>query len=130
MRTLLSLAPGVGWLAFLAVWTVMLLTPNPAGRLADELSAEEQFTLAKSLHVVAYLGLTLTGLWAFRAARPTRWAVPLGLVLHGAVTEYGQTLVPTRFGSVRDVLLDAAGVLLGVWVARAVFRPPGPAAEG
>jgi VanZ family protein len=108
------------WLLAMAVWTVLLLTPDPAKSVTDSLSEDESFTLAKMLHVTAYACLTVSGVWAFRPHRALHY-VAWGLVLHGAVTEFLQTFVPTRSGTVRDVILDSIGVVIGVLVVRRWF---------
>jgi VanZ family protein len=108
------------WLLAMAVWTVLLLTPDPAKPVRDSLSDDETFTLAKLLHVTAYACLTASGVWAFRPYPAMRY-VAWGLVAHGAITEYLQTYVPTRHGCVRDVILDSIGVGMGFLVLRYWF---------
>ena len=44
------------------------------------------------------------------------------MVLHGIGTEIGQTYVPNRVGSVKDVLIDGAGVLIAVALVRRATR--------
>jgi len=115
------------WAAVLAVWTLLLLAPNPLKPVRDSIPDEHHFTLAKLLHVFAYAGLGVAAAWAFHspAARRAAWA---GLVAHGVLTELGQQFVPSRQGSVRDALLDAGGVLLAVLAVRLAERARGPGA--
>ena len=46
--------------------------------------------------------------------RPYFWAVVIVLAMHGVGTEIGQTYVPGRGGSKRDVAIDWVGVGLGL----------------
>jgi VanZ family protein len=102
------------FLFFLGLWTWELLAENP---VPDSVRAAIPdgwtFYLAKGLHVAAYAFLTLlAGLLPV-----PRWVLGLvvaGLLLHGVATEVGQTFTNNRQGSVRDVLLDWAGVGVGL----------------
>ena len=51
-----------------------------------------------------------------------RWGLLIFLVLHGCGTELGQRFVPTRSGSVRDVVLDCLGIGFGLAVSWKWFR--------
>ena len=89
-------------------------------------------TLRKIGHVTAYAIFAIL-LW--RALRPARHAFALtvlGGVLLATSDETLQSFMPSRGGSVRDVLLDTAGVLLGcavaAWWRRRRSRVQAPAA--
>lgn len=103
----------VFWLACVAVWTAALLTTFPVEVSRQVLPSGMQFPTAKVLHVSAYAFLT-----AFVARLPVRgrvrWLFVAFLSLHGFATEYLQTFVPERGGSLRDVGLDHLGILLGL----------------
>ncbi len=113
-----KVAPFAIFLFFLALWTWKLLEPNPVPeRVADEIPTDLKFILAKALHASAYAFLTvLAGFLPVR--RPFFWAVIAVLALHAVGTEIGQTYVPNRHGSVRDVLIDWAGIAVGLLVLR------------
>ncbi|HJT75763.1 MAG TPA: VanZ family protein [Gemmataceae bacterium] len=100
------------WVLLLAAWTVALLTPDPARFAGQVLPPQADFTLSKALHVTAYAVLAgLVG--SLRPLGRYRWLLLAVLSLHGMGTEYLQQFVPTRGPSVRDVLLDHVGILLG-----------------
>jgi VanZ family protein len=87
------------------------------------------FPASKGLHVFAYAFLTA---WAvFLPLGRWRWLPVAFLSLHGAGTEYLQQFVPGRTGLVSDVVIDHAGILLGLaltwkrWLPRPA--PVGPA---
>jgi VanZ family protein len=106
---------------FLGVWTYELLAENPVPESVSRAIPDEwKFWLAKGLHVVAYAVLTvLAGL--LPVPRVYFWLVVAFLVLHGVGTEVGQRYVANRHGSLRDVILDWAGVglgLLALWVLK------------
>jgi VanZ family protein len=47
------------------------------------------------------------------------------LVLHGAATEWIQTFVPGRTGQLTDVLIDCAGIAVGLLAVRLWSRRRG-----
>jgi len=111
MRTVL---PFVVFLFFLGLWTWELLAENPVPDSVRQLIPNEwKFWLAKGLHVAGYAFLTLLA-WFLPVPRVIFWLVIAGLLLHGIATEFGQTFVSGRHGSIRDVLLDWVGVGLGL----------------
>lgn len=130
----LRVTAGVLFLAVHAVWTWLLLAPNPVPEAVRELFSWWdwfQFLAAKSLHAGGYATLTvLAGI----AVPGRRWKwVALGfLLLHGVGTEIGQTFVPNRTGRVRDVVIDWAGTAASVGLGwrwwREAFR--GTAGDG
>ena len=76
--------------------------------------------LQKLLHVVAYAVLTLLLVWSLEKLNsvPLRFASAFAVtVAMGAVLEWYQTSVPGRFGTLTDVLLNAAGSIVGVIAA-------------
>jgi VanZ family protein len=106
--------PWLVWGLLLAVWTVGLLCPIPSSNgTASFIPISLQFSAAKVLHLSAYCLLALLVCWlpARDGVRAGLWT---GLLAHAALTEYGQTFVEGRTGSVSDVALDALGILLGI----------------
>jgi VanZ family protein len=94
--------------------------------VTKKLSEDWKFVAAKSLHAGAYAFLTVLAV-TLPVPRRWRWVFVGLLALHGVGTEIGQTFVPHRTGTVRDVLIDWAGIALGAlawfaWVKRACGR--------
>jgi hypothetical protein len=112
----------VVWLGLVAVWTVGLLTPNPDRAVRDVLPPQALFPAAKALHVSAYAFLAALAAW-LPLRGPLRGLPVAFLALHGAATEFLQQFVPTRTASVRDVLLDLAGIGLGLILSWPWWRP-------
>lgn len=115
-------------LALLALWTWKLLEPQPVPEaLAAKLKGETRFVAAKSLHACGYFTLTLLAV-TLPVPNYWRWYFAALLALHGVATEVGQTYVPGRVGSVRDVLIDWIGVATAVLAWRLTARTslPGP----
>ena len=76
--------------------------------------------LRKAAHFLIFA--LLGGLWLFAADCffKTKWWIKLavsfaGSVFYAAFDEFHQTLVPGRSGEFRDVCIDAAGALLGIF---------------
>lgn len=119
-----TLVPFVAFAAVLGLWTWKLLEPNP---VPPSLALGDwQFWAAKALHVGVYAFLTLLAV-TLPVPRHWRWFFVGLLALHGAATEIGQTFVPNRSGSVRDVLIDWLGIGLSVlvwFVASGGRQPP------
>jgi len=117
----------VALVVFLGLWTWKLIEPTPVPEsLSKRLGDRARFVAAKGLHAGGYCFLTVL---AVALPVPTRWRWRLAglLALHGVATEIGQTYVPGRFGSARDVFIDWVGVGLGVlmwqlWSRRAAAR--------
>jgi VanZ family protein len=112
MRTVL---PSALFLLLLGVWTWKLLEPSPVPeRVAEEIPTDAKFILAKIAHAAAYAVLTVLAAW-LPVRKPYFWLVVALLAAHGIATEAAQRfLVPNRHGSVRDVLIDWAGIGLGL----------------
>lgn len=115
----------LAWAVFvpaLALWTWKLLAPNPVPEPLHELLSLYDwlpFLLAKCLHLGGYAFLTAL-LWV-AVPRRWRWAAVAFMLLHGVGTEIGQTFVPNRTGTVRDVVIDWFGVAVG-WLAARRLR--------
>ena len=109
-------------LTLLGLWTWKLLEPTPVPeKLSGWLAGDWQFLLAKALHLGGYAFLTVLAV-TLPVPDRRRWSCAALLALHAVATEIGQTYVPGRFGSVRDVLIDCAGIGLGVLVWRLCLR--------
>src|SRR5262249_34941545 len=107
------------WCLLLAVWTVGLLLPEGDEVVNTGFVGRSPVPVGKALHFVAYAVL------AYLAASRGVWWLLAGLGAHGAATEALQTLVPGRDGSLRDVLIDSAGVAVGAALGWWRSRPPG-----
>jgi hypothetical protein len=102
--------------AFMA-WTWKLLEPRPVpeslmGEL-HEISDWVPFLMAKCAHLVANIFFAAM-IWLLVPSR--KWVVVLVglLMLQGMGTEIAQTYIPNRTCGLRDVLIDWAGVGLGL----------------
>jgi VanZ family protein len=102
----------VFWGIAVVLWTAGLLTSYPVQISQQVLPPAAGFSAAKTLHIVAYAGLGSLIPW-LGVGRRWRWGLLAFLSLHAAGTEFVQTFVPLRTGSVTDVGLDHAGLLLG-----------------
>jgi VanZ family protein len=108
---------------------IRLLFPD-YGSLAPALQEEIEHVVAKVVrkgaHFAEYaaLGMALLGhLLARRRplAKPRVWAMLLG-ALYAATDELHQLFVPGRSGEALDVLLDSAGVAVGILLLRLLLR--------
>jgi VanZ family protein len=74
-----------------------------------------------ALHVPAYAALTLAWRWALGAWLRTPSATTLGACAIasacGVLDEWHQSFVPGRYATLTDVVLNVAGVALGIWLA-------------
>jgi VanZ family protein len=130
------------WLIVIAIESSALLSSHNTSRilypllhflfgLGRERFDVLHFYLRKSGHVVGYGTLSILLFRAWRATLPApnnvkwtpRWAniAILGTALVASLDEWHQTFIPSRTGSVRDVVLDtcagiAAQVLVLLWV--------------
>jgi VanZ family protein len=130
------------WLIVIAIESSALLSAHNTGRilypvlhflfgLDRERFAVWHFYLRKSGHVIGYGTLSILLFRAWRATLPApnhprwtmRWAniAILGTSLVASLDEWHQSFIPSRTGTVRDVVLDtcagiAAQVLVLLWI--------------
>ena len=113
MRFLIYRAPVLAYIALIYYVSSGPVNPEITGGLPDWV-----------LHGAAYLILYLLVFWAVHeGTRPLPgrggYALPLLLtVLYGLSDEFHQSFVPARDASVRDLIADAAGALLGAGLIR------------
>ena len=103
----------------LGCWTWGLLEPRPVPEgVRDGFTYNEWAIISKAAHAGVYTLLTvLCG--SLVSSRRVRWVVVGLLMLHGATTELAQYLMDVgRTGQVSDVLIDWAGIGVGVLVLR------------
>lgn len=96
-----------------SVATYLLLTPLPG--------AAFEGTNDKLLHIIGWMGITLSLRLAWPTLRFHYWAV-LAVFLYSVLLEALQNLVPERHFSVLDLVANGAGVFLGYILAR-LFWP-------
>jgi VanZ family protein len=116
-----TIAAWVLWWLALAVLTYGLVSPDPPKAGAAVIPSELTLVVSKTVHIVAYAVLAAGIFWLTSGPR-LRLALALLLVAHGAFTEYLQTFVEGRYGSVTDVFIDTAGVILGCLLGWALRR--------
>ncbi len=130
------------WLILIAIESTAMLSANNTGRilypllhyvfgLGWERFEVLHFYIRKSGHVIGYGTLSILLFRAWRATLPAlndvkwtfRWAnvAILGTALVASLDEWHQSFIPTRTGTVRDVVLDtcaglAAQVLVFFWL--------------
>lgn len=119
------------YLALLAVWTWLLLKPQPVpesliGGVALFDPEMLFFLLAKATHFSVYAGFAFLGGWLVPSQRGRLWLAVI-LILHGIASEIGQMVGAAHFdskrhGCIRDMLIDAAGVAVGMWLTQRVRR--------
>lgn len=77
-------------------------------------------------HVFAYALLAWLMVWTLENLYPPRHRNTLAFalaVIAGAGLEWYQTLVPGRFGTFTDALLNAGGALFGLLIAATILKP-------
>ena len=112
------------FLVLLGLWTWKLLEPSPVPESVEAMPTDLKFILAKMAHAGAYAFLTILAAF-LPVRRPYFWTVVATLALHGIGTEIGQyTMAVGRHGCVQDVLIDWAGIGLGLAALRWVLRRP------
>ncbi len=120
------LASWLLWAVLLALWTAGLLSAAAPKVAASLLPPGTSYIISKTLHVSAYAFLAALVCW-LSARWGVRVALWLGLVGHGALTEFLQRFVEGRTGKPADVGLDTLGVLLGLSLGLLVRRLRGRA---
>jgi len=127
-----SLSKRITWAAtaaYVLLLTLVSLVPSgaDAGPLRGwdtDLSSATQNTA----HVPAYLLLAGLVTLCVSTVRPVTvgvaaW-VALGCCAYGATTEWAQSVIPGRYGSISDMLLNVVGSVVGAVAAWLVLRGP------
>jgi VanZ family protein len=126
MSQFLSLPATYRWLiTILFVGLVVILSVTPGRAQAGDsifvwLVMNTPTPLQKFMHVAIYAGLALLLMWSLEAIESLTARISLTFVLTvslGAVLEWYQTLVPGRFGTIIDALLNTIGAVAGLLVA-------------
>ncbi len=110
-------------LCFMALLTVASIIPGrvqPGDSVFVWLVAKTPTLLQKSLHVCLYATLAVLWTWTLNAiqSKSRRLVIAVTIaVCFGAAMEWFQTKVPGRYGTIVDVILNAAGALLGLVAA-------------
>jgi VanZ family protein len=126
MMQFLSLPATYRWLiTILFVGLVVILSVTPGRAQAGDsifvwLVVNTPTPLQKFMHVAIYAGLALLLMWSLEAVESLTARIALTFALTvslGAVLEWYQTLVPGRFGTIIDALLNTIGAVAGLLVA-------------
>lgn len=116
------------WFLFVFLWTTALVVPVPGDTILDfqHIRINVKFVLAKTLHVLAYAGMTILSGRLLIAPR-FRWAMMYFLMFHAGLTEIIQERLVYRSGLLMDVMFDSVGVALGVLVSWRHWTAPATA---
>lgn len=127
----LSLPTGYRWLiTLLFVGIVVVLSVTP-GRFQTGDSifvwwvANTPAPLQKLMHVVVYAALAMLFMWSLESIGSQITRIVLTLVLSlslGITLEWFQTMVPGRFGTLVDVLLNVTGTIVGLVAAALLLQ--------
>lgn len=114
---------GILFWGYAAIWTTLLLVPDPARFLFLTVEVPDQLTRSpvpadKIVHAGGYFLFMLLAAAAFNRPTGVRVARLLAAgAAHGALTELLQLAVPSRYGGWDDFVVDIFGLGVGavVW---------------
>ena len=114
---------------YAAIWTTLLLVPDPAAFLWFPVGMPEQLArwpvpVDKVVHASGYFVLMLLAAAAFNsksAGVGIAWLIAGGAA-HGALTELTQLAIPSREGDWGDFVVDVVGLGIGALVWKLVRR--------
>ena len=110
-------------LAVVVIIVILSVTPGtsrPGDGLFVWLVATTPTAIQKLMHFAAYGCLAFLWCWtlSFLESRPSRLLLALVLTVSiGAALEWYQTMVPGRFGTVVDAILNTIGAIAGLLAA-------------
>lgn len=112
----------IHWLPLILWMTIIFLLSNQPKIVRFEDRATD-FITGKLAHLFEYAVLYI--LW-FRAINSEltgkNWKLPMFFtVIYAISDEIHQTFVPTREGKLRDILIDALGGMIGLWLLKNIF---------
>ena len=113
------------WSLFTIAWTLALVLPvsGPTFGTTEEMRGLVRIILAKTAHVTIYAIWTIFTGW-LRAPLRFRLILLMFLMAHAVGTEWAQTFVPARSGSLRDAALDQLGISIGVLLSYRWWTQP------
>ena len=118
---------GLLFLVLFTLFTWKLLQPQPVPpAIQGELHAIFPgllFLLAKLAHLLGYAVLVLLGGTVLRS-QLGRVLLIVVLLLHAIGTELGQSFIPNRTGTIRDVIIDLLGIALGAIILTWIIPTP------
>jgi hypothetical protein len=123
---LATVPSGYRWaltLALVALIVGLSVTPGvarPDDNLFSWLYLGTPPAAQKVFHIIMYGLLAFLWMWTLASIESTRLRLGISLLLTlglGVALEWYQTRVPGRFGTLVDILLNAAGALLGLLIA-------------
>lgn len=103
------------WLGFTTVWTVLLLLPGEqyANAGVETWPPMMKIYATKGAHLLAYTLMAFLSGWVRLPVR-YRFMLLFFVMFHATYTELLQMNIQGRSGSLEDVSLNEAGVLLGL----------------
>lgn len=110
-------------LSFAVLLIVLSVTPGDSQKndsIFVWLIASTPTLLQKIMHVAAYAALAFLWVWTLEHIKqePMRLAMAFALTLGlGIALEWFQTLVPGRFGTLFDIVLNSFGAIAGLIAA-------------
>ena len=112
------------------VWMILIFTLSSHQRLSVSQEDVLNFLFFKTLHLLEYGALYLL---SFRALRLSSSVVSWGVyryafvitILYAISDELHQTFVPTREGTLRDVIIDGIGASI-IWYFLSTLLPKAP----
>lgn len=94
--------------------------------MLSELALVIEHPIRKTAHFLEYalMGILIysTLYYPITNSKVKFWVSLLWLILSAAADELHQYFVPGRWGSVKDVLLDTCGGLVGIWICRFLYK--------
>lgn len=123
IQNVFNLVPRKLWILLALLWMSAIFILSSKQRISVSEQYWANFLVFKSLHVIEYAVLTFL---YFQAMRSNLSSVShhkialfaLAFALCYAISdEVHQTFVPTREGTVRDVLIDSIGIVSVYWLA-------------
>lgn len=123
IQNIFSLIPRRLWILLALLWMSLIFLLSSRQRISVSEQYWANFLVFKLLHVIEYAVLTFLYLQAIYKNIPVislRRATLFALIFalcYGISDEIHQTFVPTREGTVRDVLIDSIGIVSVYWFA-------------
>jgi len=107
-------------------WMVLIFTLSSKQRIAVSPQYWANFFVFKSLHVIEYaalFGLLLRAIAGGKKPTHTQYLYAfIFSVLYAISDELHQTFVPTREGTLRDVLIDTTGITLAYLTVKKLYH--------
>ena len=106
------------------IWMLVIFWLSNRPKVVKLDNPSSDFIIGKTAHLTEYAVLSVLLFWAVcknLIVNKINWGIPfLYTVFYAISDEVHQLFIPTRTGMARDVIIDAIGGVIGLWMLKII----------